>query len=106
MLSIDREIGEKVYIGDVELEVVGILERSALIRIGEKSYTIKSGSSLTFDVTEIFYFKNFNNQKTVRLGFDGPRSVTILRGELYNKKKDKQPKYIDNATKQFPSGDF
>ena len=99
MLTIDRRMNDTVYIGDKKITVVSITEQSFVMLYDNKNFRIKRGQSITIDNTEVFFNKQFNDK--IRIGFDGPRTVRILRGELYN--KDSQM-FVDNSTKQFPSG--
>ena len=99
MLIIDRKIGEDIYVGNKKISVIDIKDRSVIVTVEKKTMRIKHGQSIMIGNTEMLLSEYFNHK--VRLGFDGPRSTTILRGELYENKNNK---YIDNSTKQFPSG--
>ena len=99
MLTIDRKKGESVFIGDDELKVKEVHSDNVIVEFKKQIYRVRSGQSVSVGRVELFMFKRFNDK--VRLGFDGPRELYILRKELYDKSSTK---YIDNSTKQFPSG--
>ena len=102
MLTIDRRLNECIYVGNTKIEILDIKERDVLIEIDDKTIRLKHGQNIRIGDTEVFMLRKLRSG--VQLGFDGPRSTTILRGELYE--KGKGLKYIDNSTKQFPSGNF
>lgn len=105
MLIIDRNSGESIFLGENELKVLDIktAERSVLISYAGKQYRIKTGTNVQLDQTLVHLHNVFNNK--AKFGFDAPRSIRILRGELLDK-EGSQPRNIDNSTKQFPSGEF
>ena len=102
MLTIYRFLEESIYIGDKKMTLKGIQDRSVIVEIDKKTFRIKHGQNISIGTTDIFLLKMLGENK-VEFGFEGPRSTNILRGELYEKGNIK---YIDNSTKQFPSGDF
>ncbi len=101
MLTIYRKLNESIYIGDKKIVLIDIKNRSAVINFDEKNVRIKHGQHISIGTTDLYVLKVMD--KKIEFGFDGPRTTTILRGELYEKGS---AKYIDNSTKQFPSGDF
>lgn len=102
MLTVDRKIGESVHVGRTVIVVKDIKDRSVLVEVGDLEYRIKHGQSVKIGDAEVFLIKFFNNK--VRLGFSAHRSIRILRSELLD--EGESLKYIDNSTKQFPSGDY
>lgn len=106
MLTIDRKLNQSVYINDLKVKVTDIKksERSVVLKIDDaKEIRIKSSQSTEIGESEVYLIKVISINK-VRLGFEGDMDVKVLREELYH--NDNQLKYVDNATKQFPSGDF
>lgn len=105
MLTIDRRMGEAVYLNDNELKLTAVDQnaRSVNFALDGNIVRLKHGQRVKHGVVEIVLLSIYDSNR-VQFGFNGPRSVVILRGELYH--KGNKLAYVDNATKQFPSGDF
>ena len=99
MLVIGRKIGGEIYIGNEKLTVIDIKPDNFVIEFGGNQHRINRGMSVSLGETEVFFSKQYNDK--ILIAFDGPRTTRILRGEIYS--KDSQA-FIDNSTKQFPSG--
>lgn len=101
MLTIDREIDKAVYIGHTRVTICEVQNRSVTLLVKDREVNIKHGQSEKIEGIEVYLSRVINPEK-VRLGFEGPRNISILRSELYE--DENNMKFIDNSTKQFPSG--
>lgn len=103
MLKISRGKGQSVYVNDTKITLTEIDGNFITLTINDKNpIQLSREQRFLVERTEVLYSSKFRN--SILLGFDADRSITILREELYHNKNPL--KYVDNSTKQFPSGDF
>lgn len=101
MLTIYRKVNNSIYIGNKKMTVEVIGDREVTLKYDNKTFSIKHGTHKTVDNVNVYLLTMMKVEKKIVLGFEGDRSIRIMRGELYEKGSTK---YIDNSTKTFPSG--
>ncbi len=84
MLILSRKAGQGVQVGDVTVEVVKAGFNSCTVEVGSRRHRMRLNDSLEFYGGRMTLIHNPSRDVTgyVRLGFEFPRNVRILRKEL------------------------